>query len=41
MSKLGRICASMSAATLAPAVLLSLPAMAQDKKADKAPIRAQ
>jgi mannose-6-phosphate isomerase-like protein (cupin superfamily) len=38
MSKLGCLCAWVSAATLVPAVLLSLPATAQDKKA---PIRAQ
>jgi mannose-6-phosphate isomerase-like protein (cupin superfamily) len=38
MNKLGRLCVSVSVATLIPAVLLSLPATAQDKKA---PIRAQ
>jgi len=38
MNKLGRLCVSVSAAMLVPAVLLSLPATAQDKKA---PIRAQ
>ena len=38
MNKLGRLCVSVSVATLVPAVLLSLPATAQDKKA---PIRAQ
>jgi hypothetical protein len=38
MNKLGRLCVSVSVATLFPAVLLSVPATAQDKKA---PIRAQ
>jgi mannose-6-phosphate isomerase-like protein (cupin superfamily) len=38
MNKLGRLCVSVSVATVIPAVLLSLPATAQDKKA---PIRAQ
>lgn len=38
MSKLKRMCVSLSTATLVPALLLSLPAAAQDKKA---PIRAQ
>ena len=38
MSKLRRLCASLSVALLGPAFFLSLPATAQDKKA---PIRAQ
>ena len=38
MNKLRRLCVSVSVATLVPAVLLSLPATAQDKKAS---IRAQ
>jgi mannose-6-phosphate isomerase-like protein (cupin superfamily) len=38
MNQLGRLCVWVSAATLVPAVLLSLPATAQDKKA---PIRVQ
>lgn len=38
MNKLGRLCVSVSAATLVSALLLSPPAMAQDKKAS---IRAQ
>jgi hypothetical protein len=38
MNKLGRLCVSVLVATLVPAVVLSLPATAQDKKA---PIRAQ
>jgi mannose-6-phosphate isomerase-like protein (cupin superfamily) len=38
MNKLARLCVAVSVATLVPAVLLSLPATAQDKKA---PIRAQ
>ena len=38
MNKLGRLCVPLSVATLIPALFLSLPATAQDKKA---PIRAQ